>query len=830
MNRLRLVSICLLATLAAPAAWTASSFVVRDIRVEGLQRISAGTVFNYLPVRVGDSFGEEDSAALIKALFKTGFFKDVRVGRERDTLLVSVEERPSIASVKIDGNKDISADDLNKALKNVGLAEGRMFDRQILDKVEQELRRQYYSRGKYGLKLDTEVKEMSRNRVAITLKITEGKVAKIKQINIVGNQSFEDAELLKVFELSTSNLLSFYTKNDQYSKQKLGADLERLRSYYMDRGYINFDIESTQVSITPNKKEIYITINVKEGDVFTVNAVKLTGKTIVPPEELVPLVQIGPSDIFSRKLATETSKAIQDRLGDDGYIFSNVNMVPDIDTEKRTVNITFFVDPGKQVYVRRINMQGNTKTRDEVLRREMRQMEAAWASTTKIQRSKTRLERLGYFQDVNVETPAVPGTADQIDVNYTVTEKASGSLNAGVGYSQVQGIIFNASVTQDNVFGSGKRVSFTFNNSAVNTIYNLGYSNPYATLDGISSGWNINYRSTNAFQANLANYTSDVFSTGVNWGFPLSEYSSFRLNLDYEYTKLKASTTSGYCVNNPSIVVYSRSECLVPSDFVIQSFGSAKQINDFIAANGDKFNTFSVGMGFVHDTLNRAVFANSGGSQTLSVLATMPFSDITYYKASVNAVQYFPIAKDLTLMLRGDIAYGGAYGSTEGGLPFFEHYFAGGPLSVRGFMANTLGPRDTPTLEATLSGQIPRPFGGSSKMIGTAELLFPVPFMADNKSIRLGAFFDAGNVFQNGYDFGQLRYSTGLSAKWLSPFGALTFSIAQPLNAKTENYGQTIYYNANGTPIIINGAPYNANGTPVADQLQRFQFSFGQGF
>lgn len=828
MKHFATVALLILGLILMPAAWSGDTFEVGDIRIEGLQRISAGTVFNYLPVKVGDSFSPSDTAPVIKSLFKTGFFKDVKLGREGNVLIIRVEERPSIASVKIEGNKDISTEDLNKVLKQIGLSEGRVFDRQTLDKVEQDLRRQYYSHGKYGLKIDTEVKDLPRNRVAVTIKISEGKVAKIKQINVVGNKSFEDEELLKTFELGTSNLLSFYTKNDQYSKQKLGADLERLRSYYLDRGYINFDIESTQVSITPTKKEIFITINVKEGEIFTVNEVKLTGKTIVSPEELTPLVQIGPTDTYSRKLATETQKAIQDRLGDEGYIFTNVNMVPDIDPEKRTVNITFFVDPGKQVYVRRINMQGNTKTRDEVLRREMRQMEGAWASSTKIERGKVRLERLGYFQDVNVETPAVPGTADQIDVNYTVTEKASGNLQAGVGYSQVQGIIFNASVTQDNVFGSGKRISFTFNNSQVNTIYNIGYSNPYATLDGVSSGWNISYRATNAYQANLANYSSDVFSTGMNWGFPLSEFSSFRLNADYEYTKLKTSENYGYCSNYPSFRVYPTTNdpypCLGNSSlgtYVPISYGTSYQIQDFIVQNGNKFNTFTLGMGFVHDTLNRAVFATEGGSQSLSALATLPFSNLTYYKASASAVQYFPIAKDLTFMMKGEIAYGGAYGDTKGGLPFFEHYFAGGPLSVRGFMANTLGPRDTPNaIAAALTGIYPRPFGGASKLVGTAELLFPVPFMSDNKSIRLGAFFDAGNVFANSYDLGQLRYSTGLSARWLSPFGALTFSVAQPLNAKTECYGNN----------ITTYGQCGFTGTPIADQVQRFQFSFGQGF
>ena len=728
--------------------------------MEGLQRISAGTVFNYLPVKVGDTFDRRQSAEAIKALFKTGFFKDVRLDQDGDVLVVIVEERPSISSVKIEGNKDISTEDLMKGLKNIGLTEGRVFDRQILDKVEQELRRQYYSRGKYGLKIDSDVQNLSRNRVAVVIKISEGRVAKISQINIVGNNAFPDEDLLSVFELSTPNLLSFYTKNDQYSKQKLAADLERLRSYYLDRGYINFEIESTQVSITPNKKEIYITINVKEGEIFNVNEVKLTGKTIVSPDELVPLVKIGPGDTFSRKLATETSKAISDRLGDEGYIFANVNMVPDINASQKTVNITFFVDPGKQVYVRRINMTGNTKTRDEVLRREMRQMEAAWASTSKIERSKTRLERLGYFQEVNVETPAVPGTSDQIDVNYTVTEKPSGNLMAGVGYSQLQGIVFNASVTQDNVFGSGKRVSFTFNNSSYNTIYKLGYFNPYTTLDGISSGFDISYRDTNAFQLNVSSYSSKVFSAGVNAGIPLGEFSSLRMNLDYENTLIRTNNRS------------------------------SNEIIDFINRYGDQFNTFTASIGWTHDTLNRAIFPTRGGMERVLALGAIPGSELTFYKASIRAQHYFPIAKDLTLMLDGEIAYGDGYGSTDD-LPFFNNYYAGGPQSVRGFMANTLGPRDSNN----------RAFGGSKKLVGTAELFFPVPFLEDNKNFRLGAFFDVGNVFVDNYDLGELRYSTGLSAKWLSPFGALVFSIAQPLNAEDP-----------------------------PDQLQRFQFSFGSGF
>ncbi|SMF96362.1 Beta-barrel assembly machine subunit BamA [Methylomagnum ishizawai] len=757
------------------------SFIIEDIRVEGLQRVAPGTVFNYLPVKVGDSFDQRLAAESIKALFKTGFFKDVKLEQDGDTLLILVEERASISSVKLEGNKDIGTDDLKKALKGVGLSEGKVFDRAILDKVEQELRRQYYSRGKYGLKITSTVEELPRNRVEVVIKISEGKVAKIKQINIVGNSVFSDEELLDAFELSTGNLLSFYTKNDQYSKQKLGADLERLRSYYLDRGHINFQIESTQVAITPDKKEIYITVNVKEGEVYKVSDVKLTGKLIVPPQELTPLVQIGPADTFSRKLATETSKAISDRLGDEGYIFANVNMVPEVDEATKTVAITFFVDPGKQVYVRRINFRGNTKTRDEVLRREMRQMEAAWASSTKIERSKTRLERLGYFQETNVESPAVPGTTDQIDVNYNVTEKPSGNIMAGVGYSQVQGIILNASITQDNVFGTGKRINFTFNNSQINTIYRIGYFNPYTNLDGVSSGFDLSYRQTNAQQMNLANYNTDVATAGGNLGVPLGEFDSLRFNLDYNHTKLKTSSNT------------------------------SEQVYNFIQDNGDTFDYVTLAAGWVHDTLNRAIFPTDGGAQRLSILSTVPAGSLQFYKASYKIQHYFPIAKDLTFMVQAEAAYGDGYNGTDG-LPFFENYFAGGPQSVRGFMANTLGPRTTPNPTTGFGGNLP--LGGSSKLVGTAELLFPVPFMHDNKSIRLGAFMDAGNVYcgafktpnpddincyaQSSGNF--MRFSTGLSARWLSPFGNLSFSIAEPLNSQP------------------------------GDRTQLFQFSFGSGF
>ena len=773
----RLFWLCLLASQVVIAA--EEYFIIKDIKVKGLQRISVGTIYNELPVGVGDRFTLERSTATIRALFKTGFFKDVKLTKEGDTLVINVVERPTIAKIAFEGNKDLSKDDLTKALDKIGLSEGRVFDRQVLDKVEQELNRQYLSHGKYGLKIKTDVTDLTRNRVAINIIISEGRVAKIKQINIVGNNAFSDEVLLSKLELSPTHLLSFYMKNDQYSKQKLSADLETLMSYYLDRGYINFAIESTQVAVSPDKKDIYVTINVKEGDVYTLERVKLAGNLVVKPEELTKLVSVGPGEIFSRKNATETSKAIQDRLGDEGYAFANVNMIPEINEANKTVVMTFAVDPGKRAYVNRINFAGNTTTRDEVLRREMRQMESSWASSSKIDRSKVRLERLGYFESVNVETPQVPGTSDKIDVNYKVTEKASGNLSAGIGYSQVQGVIVNANVSQDNVFGSGKRINVAFNNSTFTTNYQLGFYNPYFTVDGVSQGYNLGYVKRNAGAINLSNYSTDVASANTNFGIPLNEFDILRFDTDVKHTKLKINDYSGDWGNTSNAFV-------------------SKQIRDFIIDYGNKYFTYGETVSWTHDTLNRAIFPNKGGQQRASVQVTLPGSDLTYYKAAYRHQHYFPITKDFTFKLNGEVAYGDGYGDTKE-LPFFENFFAGGTGSVRGYKNNTLGPRDTQY--NLFSGAVfpGNPIGGSTKVVGNAELFFPVPFMTDSKSVRLGTFFDAGMV-NNGFSFNGMRYSAGISGEWMSPFGALSVSAAYPMNPSTT------------------------------DQTQAFQFNFGQNF
>lgn len=749
------IRIVLLSLLLCGSARAFEAFEVSDIRVEGLERISPGTVFNYLPIKVGDTVDTDDTVNAVKALFKTGFFSDVRMERDGTVLVVYVKERAAISSIKITGNKDLETDKLLEGLKDIGLAEGRVFDRSLLDKVEQELRRQYFSRGKYAVKIETTITPLERNRVGILIDISEGEAARIKQINIVGNHTFTDKELRKGFTLDTPSFLSFITKNDQYSKQKLSADLEILRSYYLDRGYLNFNILSTQVSITPDKKDIYITINISEGNQFRIKEVTLSGELVLKPEELFPLVKINPDDVFSRKRVTEAVDRISAKLGDQGYAFANVNTVPDVNESERLVNLAFIVDPGKRVYVRRVNVKGNITTRDEVLRREMRQMEAGWFSAEKVERSRTRLQRLGFFEDVNVETPAVPGTTDQVDVNYSVTETSSGNITAGAGYSQTSGILFNASVSQDNFLGSGKRVSFAFNNSKVTTIYNFYYTDPYYTINGISRGFGLFYKKTDADQANISSYTTDTYGANVNYGIPINEFDTIRVSPEFENLKLKETSES-------------------PNEVI-----------DFIDRHGNDYNTVKLTGSWAHDTRNKALFADDGGLQSLSVETAVPGSGLQYYKLGYDQRRYVPLTKDLTLSMHAQLGYGDGYGDYDN-LPFFENYFAGGVRSVRGFEDNTLGPKDSKG----------NPIGGSVQVVGGAEILFPIPFVEGTKSFRLGTFFDIGNVYSDvsNFDATELRYSVGVSSLWISPLGPLAISLGFPLNDKSGDNVQNFQF------------------------------------
>ncbi len=760
LHRLRLALLCVLGLLSFTAQ-AFESFHVNDIRVEGLQRISPGTVFNFLPVQVGDTFSQYESERTIRTLFKSGYFKNVRLERDGDVLVVVVTERPAIADIKIQGNEDLETEPLLDSLKDIGLAKGRVFDRSLLDKVELELERQYYSRGKYGVKIETTVTPLERNRVDILIDVSEGSVAKIRQINIVGNKVFEDETLLDQFNQSTPNWLSFYTKDDQYSKQELAADLETLRSFYQDRGYIKFAINSTQVSITPDKKDIYITINISEGEQYKVREVRLSGELAVAPEKLYPDFQIDAGDVFSRKRVTDTVTRISNTLGNEGYAFANVNTVPDVDEKTREVDLTFFVDPGKRVYVRRINYAGNSKTRDQVLRQEMRQMEGGWFSAEKVERSRTRLQRLGFFEQVNVETPAVPGATDQVDVNYSVTEQPSGSISVGVGFSQTSGIILNGSISQDNFLGTGRSVSVAVNNSSYSSVYSFSYNNPYYTVDGISRGYGAFYRSTNANRANITYYSTDTFGGNVTYGFPIDEFNSFQFSLLADSLKLRTSQLS------------------------------SQQVFDFIDQYGNEFQSLGLSASFAHDTRNRRIFPSDGGVRRVSAETKVPGSKLEFYKLSLSLQQFIPLTRLFVFELKSDIGYGDGFGKFSE-MPFFENFFAGGVRSVRGYQDNSLGPRDSRNL----------PIGGNFRTIGTAQLLFPPPFLTESNAVRLSLFYDVGNVFAgtNDWSANELRMSAGIGATWLSPVGPLTVSIAQPFNDQSQ------------------------------DKVQQFQFTLGAGF
>ncbi len=745
--------------LSVLLVWSSSSlafdaFRVEELRVEGLERISLGTVFNYLPVKVGDIMDEQLSSAAIHALFRTGFFRDVVLEREGNTLVVFVAERPAIASIEFEGNSDIPTDQLTEQLKLIGFSEGRVFDRSMLDKVKQELERQYMARGKYNARIRSIVTPQERNRVAVKLEIAEGEVASIHHLNIVGNSAFSESELVRKFQLGTDG--GWFSDKDQYSKQKLSADLETLHSFYMDQGYINFDVRSTQVSITPDKRHVYITINISEGEKYTVRQVQLQGETIVPREELAELITVQAGDVFSRKEITQSTQRISDALGNLGYAFANINPIPDVDKEKREVSLTYFVDPGKRVYVRRINLSGNVRTNDEVLRRELRQMEGAWISTSQIERSRTRLNRLGYFDDVSVKTPTVPGSPDQVDLNMDVMERSTfGSFNFGLGYGDTQGMLVNASIDWQNFMGTGKKFSINFDNSQVNRVYSFNFTDPYSTIDGVSRNISMFYRETDSGEANTTDYTTDTYGASLRYGVPVSEYDTVRYGLGYEHTRLNTDSATSQEIK----------------DFCL----------DEATIESCQFDTYNVDLSWARDSRNRAIFPDAGGNLMLSSELALPVNDSTlsYYRLRINEQHYFPITDVFTFSMEGEAAYANVYGDSNILAPF-KRYYAGGIRSVRGYRGNSLtstdGTRDS----------IGDPLGGNARLIGKMELIFPPPWELDSKSMRLMAFFDAGNVYNTdeGVELNQLRYSTGLSMVWMTPVGPLTFSYARPLNEK----------------------------------------------
>lgn len=755
-------------------------FYITDVRLQGLQRVSAGTVFNIIPVGVGDRLDQLGVRQVTRALFASGFFNDIRIARDGGVLIVTVAERPAIESIEIEGNKAIKTEALLEGLSDQGLRVGEIFKQATLERVGLELERQYVSQGRYGATLETKIEELPRNRVELKIIIEEGKNSGIRHLNIVGSNAFKEDELLDELELTQPSLLSFYRNDDKYSREKLSGDLETLESYYKDRGYADFDIYTTQVSITPDRRQVYITIGVEEGDIYTVDEVNLVGELgDIEPEDLRALFVVESGQTFNQARITASEERVTAALGNAGFTFATASGVPKI-KEDGKVDLEFFVNSGKRAYVRRVSFTGNDTTQDEVMRRELRQMEGGWASTAQIDLSKVRLERLGYFKGVDVETPQVPGTDDQIDVNFSVEEQPSGSISATLGYSQGFGLILGGNYSQTNVAGSGNSLGFGVSTSRFQKSASFNFFDPYFTLDGVSRGFNVFARRLDFDERNIARYATDSAGVGVNFGLPIGETQRINFGFLADWTDI----TEGRF--------------------------AAREISDFIAANGEESVNFKTNLSWVSSTLNRGLFPDRGTQQTLGIEVAVPGSDLQFYKVTYQGERYFPITRSWTLRLRTELGYGNGYGSTDR-LPFYEHFFAGGFGSIRGFENSTLGPRTTPPED--FAGFFDRrgdPFGGNLLVEASAELIFPFPFVDDNRQFRPAFFIDAGNVFQtecpdvatNCFDFSvdDLRYSVGFSVTWLTGLGPMSFALSTPFQ------------------------------TQAFDEEERFQFELGRTF
>ncbi|MBV1775816.1 outer membrane protein assembly factor BamA [Burkholderiaceae bacterium DAT-1] len=718
-------------------------FVVKEIRVDGIQRTEAGTVYNYLPVKVGEKMDNDRARQAIKALFATGFYNDVRIESEGDVLVVSVDERPVIASIEIKGAKEFESDQLIKALKENGLAESRVFDRSMLDAAEQELKKQYFSRGKYSVKINTEVMRLERNRVAISFDISEGLVAKIRQINIVGNEKYPESELKDGFQLGLTNFWSWFSKNDQYSKPKMQDDMEKMRSWYMDRGFLEFNVSSQQVALSEDKKDIFLTVNLSEGQQYRVKSVKVAGELVVPEAELQSLIEIKAGELFNRTHIDEAVKRMTDRLGDEGYAFANINPVPEVDKEKNEVGFTFYIDPGRKVYVRRVNIMGNTHTRDEVVRREVRQLEGTMYSGWKIKRSKERLDLTGYFSDVNIETPSVADSNDMVDLNITVTERQTGSVQAGLGYSQFDGLTLTGSFSQTNIFGSGNIFELSANTNRYYKTASLSFTNPYATPDGVSRGFDIYRRNTMANTATLAAYASDAVGGGLRWNMPISEFESISASLSGERN---------------TISLYSNS----PASYV-----------DFVKQYGDTTETLIGSLGWASDTRDSSIFPTRGTFRRVYTQAALPVGSMRFVKVGFQNQYFYPLNRNFTLYW--NFQYDQGHGYSGKALPFYQVFTAGGFGTVRGYEDGTLGPKD----------QYGNAVGGALRLVNNFEVLMPMPGMKADKSTRLSAFLDAGQVWMENSKprYTDLRYSAGIALQWTSPMGPMKFSLARALNA-----------------------------------------------
>jgi outer membrane protein insertion porin family len=777
------------------------ALVVRGIRVEGLQRISEGTVFNYLPVNIGDQLDPSRVREAMRAIYGTGFFRDVELRWDNGTLVIAVEERPSIAAFSITGNKDIKTEDLQEPLARIGLKQGRIFNQSVLDEVEQSLTDQYFSRGKYAARVSAEVENLAENKVNIAIKIVEGERARIRQINLVGNSSFSDEDLLDRFKLRTPNWLSFVRQDDRYSREALSGDLETLRSFYMDRGFADFAIESTQVAISPDKRDMFVTINLIEGERYRVSDVRLAGELVLPEAVLNALVQVKPGQSYSQQLITASADLIRLQLGEQGYAFATVEPVPELDRDAKTVAITLYVEPKNRVYVRRVNFNGTSSVNDEVFRRELRQFEGAYLSNSRLERSKIRIQRLPYVEKVESTTNPVPGTTDLVDIDFDIEEGLPGQFGGGVGYSQSQKLILNGNLTHTNFLGTGNRVQADVNTGQFRTVYGFSYTDPYTTINEVSRTLSLTYRDITQFTSEASDFSTETLSAAVEYSYPVTEFQRLIFGFTWQDAKLlsdsfSTSQAQSWVRNNGD-----SSAGPIPGGIIYTS----------------KFQTFELLTGWVYDSRNRALFANRGARHRLVLGAAVPGSEVEYYQLNYNYQQYVPANRWATLLFNLDVGFGAEYGDTTA-VPPYKNYFAGGPDTVRGYRENDLGPKD----------DFGNPYGGDLLLAGQAELLLPMPEKWQARA-RFSLFYDIGNVFSVGdtvfcergtgqgfltpcrpieYDFdaGDLKQSVGIAAQWLAPLGLFRFSYGFPLNADS------------------------ASGGSYGDDTERFQFSIGGAF
>jgi outer membrane protein insertion porin family len=787
------------------------TFTVGDIRIEGLQRISEGTVFNYLPVNIGDHLDGQRIGEAMRALYATGFFRDVELRRDGNILLVVVVERPSIAKFEIKGNKDIKTEDLQKSLRNVGLATGKTFDRSVLDEVKQYLTDQYFSRGKYAVRVDTKVTDLPGNKVDVLVDIKEGKRAKIEEINLVGNTKFKEKEVLNGFELKTPNWLSWYKQDDRYSRESLQGDLEKLRSYYMDRGYANFNIESTQVAIAPEKDDMFITVNVTEGDVFKISEIKLAGTMVVPEAELRKLLLIKPGDVFSRKLVTGSQELMSYRLGADGYAFAKIDPVPTPDNDKKTVSLTFFIEPGNRVYVRHINFNNTTAINDETLRREMRQLEGGWLSNSAVERSKERIQRLPYVEKVEFENKPVSASADLVDVDFNIKEGLPGQFGGGIGYSESQRFSLNGNFVHSNFLGTGDRIALEINAGKYSKSYVFSHTDPYTTIDNISRTSSLTYRDITQFVAASSAFSTKQITGAVQWSYPITEYQYLTAGVSANKNSLVVS--QGYSAQQAVDWVKNNGHTFTRDLTDTNGDGVINSLDSPYTVYGTDFYTYELTGGWSYEGRNKALFPDRGMRVVLSGRITMPVSTVRYYQTNFDFIRYVPIWRKWLFSVQASVDYASALGSTTA-LPPYLNYYAGGPDSVRGYRESRLGPRD--------NVGIGNPYGGNFRVVNRYELIFPVPEKWKS-SARISWFYDIGNVFQTGtktrflgvdditpvtyhFNYANLKRSTGVAVQWLAPLGLFRFSFGIPLNA---NPGDTVRFN---------------------DETERFQFSIGQAF